>query len=138
MAKVSVALLTILSLLSLLSKCSLAFDTGETRVVNITNNLGPGIVLTLQCQSKDDDLGKHELSFQSNFHWEFKSNSLFPNTLFYCKMWWQNVYGSFDVYKAQRDDNRCASKCWWRIKQTGAFSYDETKDRWDLVYIWQK
>ncbi|RXH72338.1 hypothetical protein DVH24_012022 [Malus domestica] len=92
---------------------------------------------TLQCKSNDDDLGKHDLSFQSNFHWEFKSNSLFPNTLFYCNMWWQNVYGSFDVYKAQRDDNRCASKCWWRIKQTGAFSYDETKDRWDLVYIWQ-
>ncbi|KAB2609681.1 hypothetical protein D8674_041499 [Pyrus ussuriensis x Pyrus communis] len=142
MAKASVALLMILSLLLLLSECSLAFDTlgmdVPKRVVNITNYLGPNIVLTLHCKSNDDDLGKHDLSFENSFHWEFKSNALFPNTVFYCYMWWQDVYGSFDVYKAQRDDERCGDKCWWRIKQTGAFSFDESKDRWDLMYIWQK
>lgn len=51
--------------------------------VNITNNLGPNIDLTLRCKSKDDDLGTHILP--SNASFGFNSNrNIWGTTLFFC------------------------------------------------------
>ncbi|VVA36903.1 PREDICTED: self-incompatibility [Prunus dulcis] len=130
----------VLLMMMSLFQSGFAIEPALTRVVNITNDLGSGIGLIIHCKSADNDLGKHEVPFQSHFSWSFKSNPLFQNTEFYCYMWWENVSGSFDVYKAVRDDERCASKCWWSIRTIGAFSYNENLDRWDLMYIcnqWQ-
>ncbi|CAL9019292.1 unnamed protein product, partial [Prunus brigantina] len=129
--------IVVLLMMMSLFQSGFAIDAALTRVVNITDNLGSGMGLIIHCKSADNDLGKHEVPFQSHFSWSFKSNPLFQNTEFYCYMWWENVSGSFDVYKAVRDDERCASKCWWSIRTIGAFSYDENLDRWDLMYIWQ-
>lgn len=134
---ISVVLLIILPLLLVQFQGSLGREASYTRVVNITNELGSEIGLTIHCKSENNDLGEHNLPFLSWFSWSFKSD-LFLTTDFYCYMWWNNVSGNFDVYKASRDDERCASKCWWRITTIGAFSYNEVLDRWDLIHIWQK
>lgn len=107
------------------------------RVMNITNDLDESIPLTIHCQSKDNDLGEHELQYHTSLHWQFKSNPFPPFTVFWCSMSWQTINnGTFDVYKASRDDTRCAQYCMWKIRQTGAYSFDEGKQRWDLMYIW--
>lgn len=136
MAKISVALLLFTLQVLLLSECSVAFIT--VRTVNITSDLGEFIPLTIHCRSEDNDLGVHELQFHSSFHWEFKSDPAIPTTDFYCFMSWQGVNsGTFDVYRAKRDDERC-KVCWWNIRQTGAYSLSERDHRWDLMYIWGK
>ncbi|KAM1127299.1 hypothetical protein FF2_036951 [Malus domestica] len=112
----------------------LCFSNVKRHVV-ITNNLGPGIVLTVKCKSKNDDLGRHEIPFQHSFSWKFKTNSI--STLFFCHMRWNKVSGSFEVYKASRDDKRCAN-CLWRINQQAAFTYDEVNGKWDMGHVWQK
>ncbi|KAF3456441.1 hypothetical protein FNV43_RR01091 [Rhamnella rubrinervis] len=86
------------------------FGQDLTRHVSITNALDPGVVLTIHCKSKDDDLGQHQLPYNSSFSWKFKSNAILRNTLFYCYIWWDGGYGAFDIYKATRDDPRCASQ----------------------------
>lgn len=112
-----------------------SFGSNPRRYVNITNYLGPGIELTVHCKSKDDDLGQKGVAFQHSYQWHFKSNFA-GTTRFYCYMWWQNVYGSFDVYRASRDDERCAT-CLWKITTFGAFSHNEETSGWDLIYVWQ-
>ncbi|KAL7163767.1 hypothetical protein ACSBR2_039814 [Camellia fascicularis] len=107
----------------------------STRHMNITNDLGEGITLTIHCKSKDDDLGQHDLGFHSSFTWHFKANLFIDNTLFYCYMFWNGVSGSFDVFREGRDKGRCAERCWWSIRTDGAYSLN-AYGGWDLMYRW--
>ncbi|XP_028763943.1 S-protein homolog 5-like [Neltuma alba] len=140
-----------LSLLLLMASSSLLFVVSKgapsysekislipKRHVRITNDLGEGRVLNIHCKSKDDDLGIHNLSFHSTFEWEFRSNAFAAITLFYCDMWWGNhVKGSFDVYRATRDDNKCTD-CKWSIRTDGWYWFDAETNKWDLMYRWPK
>ncbi|XP_028775067.1 S-protein homolog 5-like [Neltuma alba] len=108
------------------------------RHVRITNDLGKGRVLRIHCKSKDDDLGVHYLSFHSTYQWKFKTNALIRNTLFYCYMWWgNNVTGSYDVYRATRDDDKCTD-CKWSIRTDGWYWFDSGSGHWHLMYQWPK
>ncbi|CAI0394512.1 unnamed protein product, partial [Linum tenue] len=42
-------------------------------------------ILTVHCQSKDDDLGGHAVAVGATYHWDFGTN-LLGGTLFWCKL----------------------------------------------------
>ncbi|XP_011084392.1 uncharacterized protein LOC105166650 [Sesamum indicum] len=67
-------------------------------VVNyLPSNSAP---LKLHCASKNDDLGYHTLANGEDFHWSFCEN-FFPNTLFFCHLWWGSKQKSFVVFKSK-------------------------------------
>ncbi|KAK4263321.1 hypothetical protein QN277_028751 [Acacia crassicarpa] len=107
------------------------------RHASITNDLGQDILLRIHCKSKNDDLGSHDLSFHSTFHWDFKTNALTKNTLFYCYVWWGKVESSFNAYDAARDDDNCTD-CKWSIRTDGAYWYNSESNKWDRLYQWTK
>ncbi|XP_054786010.1 S-protein homolog 5-like [Prosopis cineraria] len=119
------------------SEGGIKFPLWPTRHVRITNDLGKGRVLKIHCKSKNDDLGVHNLSFQSTYQWKFRSNIFLRVTLFYCYMWWGKVEGSFNVYEAARDDKKCED-CKWSIRTDGAYWFDPQNGHWNLLYRWPK
>ncbi|XP_038718841.1 S-protein homolog 18-like [Tripterygium wilfordii] len=59
----------------------------QKEFVNVTNDLGPGIDLSLHCKSGNDDLGKHILKYHGDgYGFHFCSN-VWGTTQFYCKFW---------------------------------------------------
>lgn len=104
--------------------------------VYIINNLGEPNILTVHCQSKDDDLGIHNIPYGRNFNWKFNINFT-RNTLFYCDMNWGNVKGHFDIFVAKRDLHRCVDdKCYWRVDRDALYLYIREKDDYVLQYKW--
>ncbi|KAI5557729.1 hypothetical protein BDE02_18G123100 [Populus trichocarpa] len=86
-------ILLISSVLLFFTTCD-AFCFLRTDVhLNITNQLGSGLDLTVQCKSRDDDLGVHVVPFDGKLHW-------------------------FDIFIAERDSHRCGD-CTWRILPEG-------------------
>lgn len=105
----------------------------EMRHVTIINDLQNGVILRIHCKSKDDDFGIHNLPFQNSFHWKFRSNPLTFDTLFYCYMWWGNKGGSFDAYRATRDDSKCTD-CKWSIRTDAVYWFNPHTNSWDRKY----
>ena len=90
---------------------------GKTHV-RVTNTLDGRLDLTLHCKSKDDDLGAQLLHYNQTFEFSFNP-SWFANTLFYCTFRWQGACHWFDIYKKDRDGNRCKDECNWKATQAG-------------------
>lgn len=108
--------------------------------VYISNQLEPGKVLTVHCRSKDDNLGEHHLAFTQEYTWSFHTN-IFDTTLFWCYFAWQNssgkwVTGSYDIYKAKRDEERCGSKCHWMILEMGLYFLNKNTGIWENSFNW--
>ncbi|MCL7023497.1 hypothetical protein MKW94_010571 [Papaver nudicaule] len=87
----------------------------------ITNYLVDGADLHIHCRSKDNDLGEQTLANNAQFSWTFKVNVMF-STLFWCDMWYNDVNGiqvtgKFDIYKAQRDWDRCYNECQFFVRK---------------------
>ncbi|KAL7105722.1 hypothetical protein ACP275_07G062200 [Erythranthe tilingii] len=81
------------------------------------------IPVTVHCESGNDDLGNHTLPKLNNeFNWSF-CESIFHNTLFFCRIQWGSKYLKFDVYKSEWRD-RCSTRvCLWRgFKMTVSIS----------------
>ncbi|ESQ36457.1 hypothetical protein EUTSA_v10009662mg, partial [Eutrema salsugineum] len=86
-------------------------------IVKMTNCLdGPSF--TVHCKSKDDDLGVHNVSFKTDYHFKFKTN-IWKSTLFFCSFKWKNQFKWFDIFDAVRDQDLCY-QCNWTIKADGA------------------
>lgn len=107
--------------------------------VYIHNGLGPNNTLTIHCKSKDDDLGKHNIAYNQYYEWSFRYD-FFERTLFWCNMWWYDhhklVSGSYVVYRADKDIDRCAKHCNRRAQWGGIYSQNKTGS-WLKVYDWQ-
>ncbi|KAM6565497.1 hypothetical protein CsatA_024625 [Cannabis sativa] len=111
--------------------------------VSLVNFIDLNTTLTLHCQSKDDDLGMHELFFGESFKWSFRINFM-RTTLFFCDMSW--VYdkekmvmmrGHFDVFVTKRDAFRCLdNKCYWEVLKSGLYLYIWQDNDYELQYIW--
>lgn len=72
--------------------------------VEVTNRLGRGMQLNLHCQSKDNDLGYHQLEDNESFIWSFNPN-IWGGTLFYCDVQWaDNKWFHFDAYDEDMDE----------------------------------
>lgn len=67
--------------------------------VAITDHIVPGNghPLVLHCQSKDDDLGYHNLSLNQSFSFGFHMN-LWGTTLFFCHFFWGQKKAAFKVF----------------------------------------
>ncbi|KAG5226213.1 self-incompatibility family protein [Salix suchowensis] len=113
-------LLRILSLLLLLVLTITTCDAGclwkPTRL-HITNELCPGLDLTIHCKSRNDDLGQHVVPFGGEYTIDFCPN-FWGTTLFFCGMSWSGEVHWFDIYDASRDSSRCGN-CSWTVEATG-------------------
>ncbi|KAI4378172.1 hypothetical protein MLD38_015693 [Melastoma candidum] len=104
--------------------------------VMIKNDLGHNKKLTLHCQSKNDDLGKWEVSDGNEFHWQFGVR-IFGGTLFYCTIWQGEVQGFvFDAYTQGRDHPW--GKVLWSIRDNGIFGYHSFNVDPDIFIPWPK
>ena len=105
--------------------------------VRVNNRLGQGSLLTIHCQSKDDDLGVHVLPNDDFVQWSFKPHIIEENTLFFCKLQWQNKTMSFDAYKEGRDLYGCHKTCYWDVLiKTGACMLKSSKPTYDFCFNW--
>ncbi|KAF4372882.1 S-protein homolog 24-like [Cannabis sativa] len=105
--------------------------------VQIFNNLNDEVQLTVHCRSGDDDLGAHVLA--SNQEYEFKFRINFTGTTLYsCSLTWIGGTGSYQLFKASRDSDRCASKCVWRAHNDGIYGFKEGRNQTkaDIIYKW--
>ncbi|XP_058219866.1 S-protein homolog 5-like [Rhododendron vialii] len=75
--------------------------------------------LRFRCQSKDDDLGTHELQLSQEFSWEFQPKFFF-RTLFFCHFYWGSKDRSFAVYDKRLAQGYCTGNnlratynCYW-------------------------
>ncbi|CAI0396694.1 unnamed protein product [Linum tenue] len=70
--------------------------------VYIENSL-PTSEVTAICQSKDDDIGRHDIAVGDSISWSFRNNPGWSETLFWCDL---NAtdYGvlSFDAYRGKK------------------------------------
>ncbi|KAJ6857766.1 hypothetical protein NC651_039250 [Populus alba x Populus x berolinensis] len=112
------ALLILLSLLLLIiATCDAAGCLWKPTRLNINNDLGPGLDLTIHCKSKNNDLGQHVVPFGGEYTIDLCSN-FWRSTLFFCGVSWSGKFHWFDVYDASRDSSRCGN-CKWTIHATG-------------------
>ncbi|KAK1567941.1 hypothetical protein Q3G72_018403 [Acer saccharum] len=109
--------LVIILVVSSSSVCN-AFGLTPNVHVQVTNDLGSGLDLTLHCKSGDDDLCPRVVPFRESYVFHFRE-SVMGRTLFFCTMAWKEELHRFDVYKQYRDDDKCGKHCLWFIKPTG-------------------
>ena len=104
---------------------------GGSSSVNITNNLGQNIDLTLHCKSKDDDLGTHLLHNKGSYGFRFTRN-IWKTTLFFCGFRWGNEFHWFDIYDAKKFD--CTKPCLWSIIAKGPCLLNYDTNQYDYCY----
>lgn len=89
----------------------------------LPNNSSP---LRVHCQSKDDDLGYHDLHPSESVHWEFGVN-FSGSTLYFCHFWWGKKDAVFDVYTYPWSKDYCGNgllftnKCLWFVQEDGFY-----------------
>ncbi|XP_015887499.3 S-protein homolog 24 [Ziziphus jujuba] len=106
--------------------------------VVIVNYLGENAILNLHCQSKDDDLGAHDLPYTNSFNWSFNVN-IWKTTLYHCDMGSGDLKGHFDIFVAKRDMNRCGDdKCVWRVNRDVLYLYIIDVDDYVCQFDWPK
>ncbi|CAN6564944.1 unnamed protein product [Malus baccata var. baccata] len=94
----------------------------HVRVKNFLQLNGTLFTLTLHCKSKDDDLGKKVIPFNSSWEFDFIPHFL-GATLFFCGFAWPGQFKWFNVYNDDRDIDR-ASKFQWSIYPPGPCRVD--------------
>ncbi|XP_057958529.1 S-protein homolog 5-like [Malania oleifera] len=90
--------------------------------VNVTDSLGAASdPMTLHCQSKDNDLGPHNLSDGQFFSWHFELN-FWGTTLFFCRVDWQDKFLYFNAYDYKNHPFQCDNNlCDWHVQPDGAY-----------------
>jgi hypothetical protein len=94
------------------------WGTHSRVTVNITNDAGDGVDMSLACKSKTDDLGKHTLKPKESFLFSFKPN-FWGTTLYYCRFQWPDYDKWFNIYQYNRDKGKGPNYS-WKIGPTGA------------------
>ncbi|KAJ6861712.1 hypothetical protein NC651_037703 [Populus alba x Populus x berolinensis] len=85
--------------------------------LTLTNDLGPGLQLSLHCKSGSVDLGQQHLAPQGSWSFDFCS-SFWGVTSYFCNVVWNGGNKWFDVYTGKRDSFICG-ECGWSIRPTG-------------------
>lgn len=104
--------------------------------IDISNHLPDGSPpLKVRCQSKDDDLGYHELyPNQPSYSWGFEPLWIIGDTLFFCHFWWNGKESVFDVYNQEWGSDYCirqkrnfifwetiSNTCYWQVTADGIY-----------------
>ncbi|CAL1358814.1 unnamed protein product [Linum trigynum] len=92
-------------------------STGQTRAIQVINKLSSK-VLIVHCQSKDDDMGAHAISFNESISWQFELD-IIGGTLFWCNLAIEDRRLSFVAYDADRHGNFYISV--WDVCDDGLF-----------------
>jgi hypothetical protein len=109
--------------------------------VSIRNGLTT--LLTLGCQSSEDDIGTRPLQTNQTYDFNFRPN-IWGSTKFVCDFLWdfENktvIHNNFLIYKYRRDRFLCGTDCLWGINQTYATQYapkNGTNFHGDQFYPW--
>ncbi|XP_024924731.1 S-protein homolog 5-like [Ziziphus jujuba] len=111
-------------------------STEAKEVVTIVNALGPDLVLTVHCKSKDDDLGIHNIPYKDgNYSFTFKPN-IWGTTQYWCNFLWIGGNHYFDIYIDMRDYPICNNVCSWQIYPNGPCLYNRSTQKFDLCHGW--
>ncbi|XP_059451239.1 S-protein homolog 5-like [Corylus avellana] len=104
--------------------------------VEVFNDLGDGLNLTIHCKSGDVDLGVHVIKYPNGFFsFDFKPN-FWGTSLYFCGFRWKDSELKwFDIYVFDRDHPRC-SDCFWKIRPDGACQLNYGTKEYDLCYPW--
>lgn len=125
----------VMTLLMVIGFCSTV--VARAKHVSIKNRLGSGQNMTLHCQSKDNDLGEHNIGNGEEFGWDF-NDDIFGSTLFFCDLAWKNVHEyHFDAYSFARDFVRCKAGCSWLVSVEGIYGLNGQTGLWEFMYQWQ-
>ncbi|KAB2071174.1 hypothetical protein ES319_A08G204800v1, partial [Gossypium barbadense] len=109
--------------------------------VHVVNGLSNGKILLVYCKSKDDDLGIHNLTADTEFIWKFKLN-FFGGTLFWCYMAHDNFHAAFDAF---RENNGFFQECnygdcIWTAKDDRIYlrngKFDKLTQGWEQGRLW--
>lgn len=100
--------------------------------VILINNLT--IEVGVDCKSKNDDLGEHQLAYQASYEFRFRPN-LFGKTLFFCRFELGQETRHFDVYVESRDKDRCMT-CRWLIGSDGLCLFNPNTALFDICSNW--
>ncbi|KAL3536019.1 hypothetical protein ACH5RR_004480 [Cinchona calisaya] len=102
--------------------------------VTVINGLGNGRIMSIHCQSRDDDLGNHILPDGHATEWSFRVN-IWGTTVFYCDVTWiDSSMHHFDAYSHRRDHNRCKRDCIWMIKDDGhLYAHNPDSGDWEFM-----
>ncbi|KAI3987442.1 hypothetical protein MKX01_042446 [Papaver californicum] len=135
-----VSMVTMVIFAVLVSECSSQRSIWDPVHASIKNDLSQGVELNIWCKSKNTDFGHHRLAYGAEFDWKFKINFL-HTTLYWCKMWWTDVdgryvEGSYAIYKAARDWEKCENECHYSVRKDGVYGSNKDSDVYDLVYSW--
>lgn len=115
---------------TLLQACSAGFYIHGKTHVQIFNGLPGGMMLTVHCKSKDDNLGAHQIPPSGMWEFVFKP-SFWGDTLFFCSMQWPGQFHTIDIYNERRDFNRCDKVCPWHVLPSGPCMYVALKcEKW--------
>lgn len=105
--------------------------------VQVKNEIGEGVILSLHCKSKDDDLGVHALTFGSFFEFTFHP-SIFGRTLYFCSMMWGKQFHYFQIYVQRRDEEVCPTHCFWSVFANGPCLQNPGFGVHHMCYKWPK
>jgi hypothetical protein len=104
--------------------------------VEIFNDLGDGLDLTVHCKSADVDLGVHVIKYPNGFfEFDFKPN-IWRTTLYFCGFRWKgSELKWFDIYDFERDHPHC-SNCYWKVRPNGPCQLNYSTKKYDLCFPW--
>lgn len=112
----------------------------KTWHVHTINGLSNGQILSVHCKSKNDDLGIHNLTVNTEFTWQFRLN-VFGTTLFWCDMAYDNFRATLNVFWDNPEFfNKCNDGvCVWIAEDDGIYfrnyasKVDELRQTWRQV-----
>lgn len=113
----------------------------KSNIIEISNQLGPGIVLQYQCPNDEGfDVGIRELGFNEVHFITFKEWA--PLNLkriqYRCKLRYDNFFHDLEVYRSAFK-KRCGQRRLWTAKKDGIYfrrGYDKPSEferRWNVV-----
>lgn len=108
----------------------------DVRHIRITNKIDPGVDLTFECKSRDDDFGKKVLHYNTYWEFQFRPN-FWGTTRYYCWFAWRNEFKWFDIYDHNRDASECRH-CVWTIQPDGPCMLNKAENNYDICYFWNR
>ncbi|KAL9665206.1 hypothetical protein QQ045_020618 [Rhodiola kirilowii] len=105
--------------------------------LSIQNLMEPANPIRVHCKSKNDDLGEHILIPGGSTSFSFRANQW---TFFWCDVFWNGKWVTYDAYQHDRDTDRCHSNrcnCKWAISSKGPCFWKKESQKYDLCVSWR-
>ncbi|KAF7849301.1 hypothetical protein BT93_J0986 [Corymbia citriodora subsp. variegata] len=93
--------------------------------VELVNKLPGGVTLKVHCQSKNDDLGFHDLAPDVKYEFQFRPNTGLRSTLFFCSFQWPDYDG-------------CGHNCSYLIQPNGPCVINWNTGQYDICNPWNQ